>query len=279
MRWPLRYVNSRGESVDFSGEAGPYHYGKSDLFDFSLETKTTGGRIRGFSAGMREYELFVFMVGGSLAERDRFIDIVSYDTRLAAPGTLYAGSSRLSCYFLSVKPSNYALYESRADFECVVVTDRPVWVRSVTQSLAVKKSDDEDGLGYPHGYPHGYGFDSGSSDVVVNPFQLPAKADIAFGGPCSSPYINIAGNRYQVNERIDRGQLIIVRGFGDAPSIVMRSRDGTERSILAKGVRKRKENAHVFAEVPVGRCPANWGAYPVEVTLYEERYTPSWQGL
>lgn len=270
----LRYVNSRGDEVAFGGGSGPWHFGKLDIFNLSLERTEVGGSVAAFHPGVREMSLAVFMREGSAAEHDRFIDVVSYDTHMCQPGTLWAGDSWMRCWIPSVELSEWRHYDSMCVFDCTVLSDRPVWVRSVVQDITPAGELEIGGLDYPYDFPHDYLFSGGTSVTVRNPFMLPAKVDIAFPGPCVWPYVIIGPNRYQVRATVEAGQLLLVRGYGDK-DIVVRHSDGTERSVFAQGV--REDGAQIFAEVPVGDSVASWsGGYNVGLTLYEERMSPSW---
>lgn len=276
---PLSYTNSRGEAISF-GAKSLYRYGGGNLFDLHGTPKVVGGRISAWVMEPIEIDLRVFMRGGSLAARDRFADILEYDRKLLRPGTLRAGESALSCYFERWEMLEHLSYGSQAVWDCTVKSDYPAWVRTVTQTLQPTLREDAGGLAYPHAYPHNYGFDAQNSAIVTNPFALPARADIAIPGPCLNPYVIIGANRYQVNVRVEAGQLLIVRGASNPPAIVLRSQDGTERSVWAHAVRDWAAGAHIFAEVPPGKLSASWrGDGAVEVKLSEERGTPSWVGL
>lgn len=272
----LRYVNSKGDEIEFGGSSGPWHYGRTDIFDIKLEHRSVGGRVTGFRAGIREMSLAVFMLGGSASERDRFVDVVSYDTAVGEAGTLYAGASRMRCWIPSAQMSEYGHYDSMAIYDCAVLSDRPAWIREARRTLVPASGLTIGGLDHPHDYPHDYLYSGGASVELANPFQSPATVDIAFPGPCVSPYVIIGANRYQVDESVSRGQLLIVRGTGADRDIVVRSSDGGERSVFGKGL--RRPGAHIFAKIPVGRHVASWsGPYNIELTLCEERTSPAWQ--
>lgn len=270
----LRYVNSRGDEIVFGGDSGPWGFGRMDIFDARQEYRSTGGRVTSFAGGIRELSMAVVMRGGSASERNRFADVTAYDVRAGVPGTLWAGESFMRCWIAGFELSEWDWYDSWAVYDCTVVSDRPWWVRVVEQTLEARVADQGGGLDHPHDHPHDYSYPSGTTAVVRNPFMLPARLDIAFAGPCVSPYVVIGQNRYQVMATVERGQLLIVRGYGER-DIVIRHSDGTETSAFAQGV--REEGARIFAEVPPGDLPAAWsGAYNVGLTLYEERTTPWW---
>ena len=273
------YTNSRGDSVVFGGDdaGNPWHYGVTDIFSLELEPEVLGSRIVGFSGGIRDLGLHAVMRRGSLAERDRLVDVLSYDNRMVAPGTLRAGASSIECYMKSLDPSGWHYSEQAYTTDIVFTSDSPVWVRKQSTTLLADAGRSVGGLDYPHDYPHDYGRSVGTTAVITNPYQLPARCDIVFPGPCDNPYVIIGPNRYQVLVTAKKGQLVIVQGFprNGAKRLDLRDADGSERSLLSQGV--REDGAHVFAEVPTGPNVASWaGAFNIEVSLYEERLSPCW---
>lgn len=275
----IEYVNSRGESVRFGGDdaGNPWHFGVTDIFDIDLEYEELGGRIVGLSSSTRELGLHAVMRRGSLAERDRLVDVLSYDAKTCTPGTLKAGQSYIKVYMKKVEPSGYHYSERSYAADITFESDHPVWVRKHTVTLMADQGRTVGGLDFPYDFPHDYGRSQGTTAIVRNPFMLPVKCDIVFPGPCDNPYVIIGPNRYQVRTTAVKGQLVIVQGFPEDGSrhIVLRDANGTERSILADGV--REDGAHVFAEVPVGDNVASWaGAFNIQVTMYEERFAPCW---
>lgn len=270
----LIYENSIGERISFGGKKSNYiRFGETDLFDIDLDYESTGGVITSFDPGIRDCKLEVFSMGSSLDERNRFVDIISYDTRLAIPGRIYCGSSHIEGYFRAVPWEDWYQTEDMFAAECTFVSDNPRWIREVKQTLLTSDELEIGGRNYPDNYKRNYLYSSGASTTLTNPFRLPCKCDIVFSGPCSDPYVIIAGNRYQVKGSYQKGQLVIVKGFGKEKDILLRGQTGATRSIFNEGVRTRED--HIFAEIPIGDNIASWaGAFNIEITMYEERLTP-----
>lgn len=277
----LKYVNSRGESIVFGGktddgEDSPWHYGKNDLFSIDLDYNVVGGSITSFFTGVRRFDLKAYMSRGSLDERNRFVDVISYDAYMNVPGTLYCGGSYMKCYFCEYDPTKWHISDGRMVCDLTVVSDAPVWVRIESKILTNYSTTLTGGLDYPHDHPFDYLYSKGSSDSIVNPFMLPARCNITFPGPCVDPYVIIGSNRYQVrNVTATKGQLVVVRGYGRPKDIVLKDADGSERSIYANGLREK--GARIFEPVPVGESQITWaGAFNIQVDLFEERFSP-WQ--
>lgn len=267
----IKYVNSLGEEIAFGG--GPWHFGDTDLFDFEAEPVTVGGSIVGFERPMVKNSLTV-MLDGPEELRNRLSDVTAYDRAVGKPGTLWAAGCWRKCWVAGLKPDDWYKIDTMYEADLTIVADEAVWVRSVSATLTPAQESDGSGLDFPFDYSHDYDYSAGTSVVLENPFRVPAKCDIVIPGPCSSPYLVIGPNRYQVDVLVSAGSLLVIRGFGDK-GIVVRSPDGTERSAFRQGV--REPGAMVFAEVPPGKSVAAWvGPYSIEVTLYEERDSPWW---
>ena len=265
----IRYVNSIGEKIAF-GE-GCWHYGKTDIFDTSCAHRSIGGRITGFERDIREMSLTVELDGPE-KERGRLADVTAYDVLTGNPGALWANGCSMRCWIPGIAVSDWHQLDDMLTADLTVVSDRPVWVRRASATLESRSGLSAGGLNYPHSYPHNYLYSSGASSALENPFRLPAKCDIYIPGPCTDPYVIIAGNRYQVRGSVERGQLLVIRGFGER-GVFVRHSDGTERSVFDRRV--TGEGCRPFAEVPPGRSVASWsGAYNVEVVMYEERTSP-----
>lgn len=276
MQYQLKYVNSKGDEIEFGGSSSPWRLGATDIFNIEQEYRSTGGRITSFRHGIRELSLTVWTHHGTLAERDRLVDVISYDTAVGEPGTLYAGSSYMRCWIPAASIADWQYIEGLYTADLTVLSDEPVWVREHNITIAQHNGENYGGLNFPHTFPHNYLYVAGTSEYIENPFQLPAKVDIVFPGACPSPYVNIAGNRYQVDMDVQAGELLMIKGYGRKRDIVIRDAQGNDRSVLSRGVRQK--GAHVFAKVPPGKSVASWfGAHNIGITLYEERLSPCWQ--
>ena len=270
----LTYTNNLGRSIEFSAES-VWHFAGNDLFNIKTEYSQVGNTITSFSKGIREFALNAYLRNGTVHDINNFIDVISYDMHVAKPGILRAGESYMYCYISSCELAEYQHIDGYANLSLTVLSDNPIWIRKSIATLTQRTSKPVDGLNYPYNYPHNYLMSNDENASVTNPFQLPAKCNISFSGPCVSPYVIIGRNRYQVlGATASKGQIIIIRGFG-TKDIVVKDIDGSETSIFELGV--RKQNAHCFAEIPVGENTASWPGTPnIEISIYEERMSP-WQ--
>lgn len=273
MSFELIYENSIGERVAFGGgKKNHLRFGETDLFNIGVDYEETGGVITSFDPGIKDLGLTVFMMNGSVEERNRFVDVISYDIRTASPGKIHCGDSHIQGYFSQVPFEDWYQLKGMFAADCTFTSDHAVWIREVKQTLFSSDELEIGGHNYPYDYPYNYLYSSGTSTSITNPFRLPCKCNIAFPGPCVDPYVIIAGNRYQVKGSYQKGQLVLVQGFGEK-DIFLRSQNGDMHSIFSAGVRTSDD--HIFAEMPVGSHIASWsGAFNIEVTMYEERLSP-----
>lgn len=275
----ITYINSKGDSICFGtnkpDKATSWHFTDTDLFSFNLGYRSTGGIITSFKTEPNSFGLKAMLYDGSLSERDRFIDLISYDLATNQKGKLYVNDAcYLECWINGADESDWHISDGLISIDVTITTDAPKWIRKHTIQLLPNIEKSSNGLNYPHDYPYNYSGSNSSNQDIFNPFSIPAKVDIAFAGPCVNPYVIIDGNRYEVNESAEKGELIIVKGYGKK-AIIKRSRIGSDRDIFAKGVRKK--NAQVFNEIPPGQSLATWaGLFSISIDMYEERYLPCW---
>lgn len=254
----LRYVNSRGREISFLADKGPLLLGKTDIFDMERDYSAIGGTIVGFDAGIREASLAVLMREGDAGLHDRFVDVVSYDLAVGEPGE--ALGRQVLAEVLDQRVRAFRMGLLRLDVH--------VGLHCAHRQARLGARGDRDAhgqgrprdrrSGLPHDYPHDYLYSAGASVTLTNPYSLPAKCDIAVAGPCRHPYLIVGSNRYQVLEDVDAGQLLLIRGFGGdgKRDIVVRHRDGTERSVFAKGVARPAQRARTCS--PRSRGASQW---------------------
>ena len=268
----ITYTNCAGEVVEMRVD-GRWHYGETDLHDYEWDFDTVNDRVAGFRRSPRDFALKVMMSGGSAAERNRVTDVFERDVMEATPGTLRVGGSELRCWVVSSSKSSWWFSEGIMGADLTIRADDPVWTREeVFEFKRPAGAGDSSGLDYPFDYPFDYS-SSGVSSQIANPFAVPAACRIIVYGPAVSPYVMIAGNRYQVDATVEDGGLLVVDGL--ARTITLSNADGQSMNAFSAGV--REDGANVFAKVPVGTHAVTWGgSFGFDVALVEERSEPAW---
>lgn len=268
----IAYTNRDGETVEMRID-GTWHYGGTDLHDYEWAYDTVADRVAGFRREPRDFSLKVMMDGGSVSERNRLVDVFERDVAAMEPGTLRVGASELRCWIVASSKSSWWFSEGIMGADLTVHADEPVWTREAGfEFKKVAGTGDSTGLDYPFDYPFDYS-SSGVSSTIESPFAVPSACRITVYGPAASPYIIIAGNRYQVDAAVEDGGLLVVDGL--ARTITVSNADGQRMNAFSAGV--REDGANVFAKVPAGTHAVSWGgAFGFDVALIEERSEPAW---
>lgn len=269
----MTYTNSGGETVEMRID-GTWHYGDTDLRDYEWSYDTVADRVAGFRREPRDFSLKVMMDGGSVAERNRATDVFERDIAAMTPGTLRVGASELRCWVIASAKSSWWFGEGIMGVDLTVHADDPTWTREA--GFEFKKvggaSGASTGLDYPFDYPFDYS-SSGVSSTLASPFAVPSACRITVYGPAVSPYVIIAGNRYQVDVTVEEGGLLVVDGL--ARTITVSNADGQAMNAFSAGV--REDGANVFAKVPAGTHAVTWGgSFGFDISLIEERSEPVW---
>lgn len=268
----ITYTNHAGETVEMRVD-GTWHYGETDLHDYEWGYDTVSDRVAGFRREPRDFSLRVMMDGGTAAERNRAADVFESDVAAGVPGTLRVGLSSMRCWVTASSKASWWFSEGTMAMDLTVHADDPVWTRETTaQFLRQSTEASSGGLDYPFDYAFDYSGGT-STSVVTNPYALPCACRLTIYGPAVSPYVIIAGNRYQVDVTVPDGGLLIIDGL--ERTIVSRTPDGIDLNAFADGV--RAEGARPFARIPSGTSEVRWGgAFGFDCTMVEERSEPAW---
>ena len=266
------YTNHAGEVVEMRVD-GLWHYGQTDLHDYSWAYDAVADRVSAFRRAPRDFSMLVHMQGGSAAERDRVTDVFEADVAALVPGTLRVGYSEMRCWVTASAKASWWFSDGAMDATLTVHADDPVWTRSVSVEVAKPSgATASGGFDYPHDYPFDYRVED-HVGAVSNPFPTPAALRLTVYGPAVDPYVIVGGNRYQVDVSLGEGGLLFVDGL--ARTITTRSVTGHEEDAFAAGV--REAGANVFARVPAGQSAMSWdGSFGFAYELVEERSEPAW---
>lgn len=270
----VTYTNSAGDVVAF-GLGSHWRYTDNDLFDASLDYDTANNKVISFGEDLVENTITVNLRTTNTAgrvERNRIMDVAQVDIAAVVPGTLRVGQSFTRAYITGCKPDMYHYRDGFMDLELTLLR-RPYWLREYSQVITPESRSGIGGMDYPTDFPYDYMSSTTDTNTITNPFSVPAKPVFYIGGACENPSLTIAGNTYEVQIKIDYGELIIVDAL--ERTIITRDKFGNETSIFDKGV--RASGSYIFQSVPAGTSNVIWdGSYSVEVKLYEERRVPYW---
>lgn len=271
----IRYVNSRGEEVRLAWDE-QWHYTGTDLFDASVGVEESNDRVAGFIRGASERTLTAALKcrpEDGVAERNRLMDVAHYDLAVGRPGRIYAGASWASAYVTDAKWAGWWHDAGEAEVELTVLLTESTWVREHVVDVMRDVARVRGGLDYPHGYPHDYTWPSGAGNSITNPFATPARAEITVPGYAASPYVVIAGNRYQVNAQVDDGSLLTVSPIDR--TVTLRDRFGGVENVFDRAL--RGPGQYIFEPIPPGESTIVWpGGYNILIRMLEERWSPAW---
>ena len=132
-------------------------------------------------------------------------------------------------------------------------------------------------LDYPHDYPHDY-LPTARNASVVNDAVSPMPFELVVYGPVSQPAIIIGGNRYALDVDIPSGSYVTVNSVEGQRSIVMTAENGDTTNVFDKGERGSGLNGgtYIFQPLPAGEQQVQWNGFGFDLTVIQERSTPSW---
>lgn len=291
----IKYVNSRGEELDF-GKNGLY-VNENDLRDWEWSYDTSYGRIRQFNRKTVKKKLPVKVwadsSGSGAVIKNRLHNVTQVDIIAGTPGKLYIGDYYMPCYVTASSKSSYLWSASAADITLTVASDHGIWyhetetwfgqhtglsgalVGTALVGFAVVGSD---GTGdstvdtYPYDYPTGYDLSTSSLGAsLINDSLAPCDWKIVIQGPAENPAITIGNDVHKLVYEIVEGENIEIDSRMRTIEVV--GATGKRTNIF----RYRDKSQDIFAQIPSGSHEVSWnGYYLFGVTLYSERSEPLW---
>lgn len=278
----LKYINSRGEEIDFRQfktqvfKAGFHTY----AWGYEGTAQQFGETIDRFTKTALEYEIIV-AVRGSQQEKEkalnRITEVTEYDLISSTQGTLYWGDYYLRCNIISAdtQPSENFFGAERT---MGILAPRPFWVKELTReffpdSNPLADSDPDGDLDYPYDYLYDYAPAAGGSAVWQTGHYAPSNFEITVYGPCVSPRILIADHVYEVYETLETGEYMVISNTNNKNLIKKYRNNGTIGNLY--DMRNKKES--IFEPIPGGNVTVNWsGGFGFTIKLFQERSEPAW---
>ena len=127
------------------------------------------------------------------------------------------------------------------------------WTTSVRNRyvfLPVSSGSLSDGIDYPHDYPHDLGMSGNPSQLKqVNKFRTLWPL-IEIIGPCQTPAVTIAGNKYAVTTQLTAGQTLAIDTLHKT---VRLKHGGVSENLLGKAVLGMGEGSgsYIFQRLPI----------------------------
>lgn len=269
----MKYVNSKGESIEF-GEDIYVNY--SDVRDYEWEYVSKSNRITGFKSGISKKNIPLILVKSSreelMAARDKVYQVIEHDVINKTPGKLYIGDFYLKCYLCGSKNSGYLAVRDMQT-SLTLVTDSNVWIKESHCYYSAAGEQSTEGETYmDYAYDYAYDYSSSAGRVILeNPGYAPAEFELIVHGPCENPQIQIAGHVYSVECQLLAGEYMKI---DSANRKIYKALSSGERVNLFS---KRNRESYVFEKIPPGSSVVAWdGSFGFEILLYEERSEPRW---
>lgn len=214
----------------------------------------------------------------SPAAADELRHAADRDVASGSPGELVVdGEWRQRCYVVAFEPD--VITRTWLSGELTVALLAGVWVRD--RVLSVSPRSEETGypwLDLPCDLPADL---QGAPPPAVAEGAAASESDVrlVFWGPCTDPYVTVAGNRYAVDATVPEGGRLVVDGHSWPKSITLVGPDGSTQDLFAKGHRGRGEGRgeYCFQRLPAGSHEVAWpGTFGFDLHWYEEEGEPPW---
>ena len=260
-----------GDPICLEGDGIFASYG-GGLRSHKWTRSTSSKGLYGTSLGIREADFEVFAMD---ADADALRRACDADVESLSPGAICVDDTySMRCYI--VESTTQAAYRDHVALSLKAVLLDPYWWSE--SRLYFPAGLDDSGLNYEHNFEHNYGHSSGKAYVDVTSL-MGAQPKITFYGPCTSPYVTIGGNRYQVNQQVLSDYSLVIDATSDTPSVTLYDQYGSAESVFDKAVRTggRGGGSYAFDPLPHGRLEVTWsGAFAFELRWRERDTEPPW---
>lgn len=257
----IKYVNARGEAVNFSSP--PFFVNSKQLRQFAANSED--GVIDLFPKGTASL-LTVMLI--SKAERNRFFNILDYDAMTNQRGRLYINDWYMPCFFKGITGIVYEddnTFKGTLDFDA----EKMEFLKETKYKLQ-PKSDVSGGLNYPHNVPYNYSANKFFVSKIKNNEVADADFIFEFTGAADSVEFAIGDTRYVVNARFsadDRFELNTLE------KTVLKTNQGERIDLFGLA----EDDSYIYAPVPSGEHVVAWvGSYTINFTLIEHRRFAEW---
>lgn len=281
----FRYVNSRGEILDFS--EFPYLFQSGDLVNYSWKYDTSNNRITNVrrEAGERPFKVGLIPDWSLPYEEKRaalkeaaehLFNVIEYDVINKTDGRIETDTgSYFPCRILVSDKSGWEKPMSYMFHDLTAVSGKNAWLTEQDFSFYSTVSENENSMTEFLDYKFDYNYEytpqqtgRGSlniSHIATSDFKL------TIYGPCSNPRVLIAGHPYEVFTSLSNGEYLIIDSLHN--TVVKYLLNGTQESVY--DLRGKVNTA--FKKIPPGHSQVSWdGTFGFDLTVYLERSEPLW---
>lgn len=289
MKHSIRYVNGKGDEIDFTGSL-PYRMVTGDLFDYAWsynsadDYRLRGAKITAFKRALKEYsvELDVFAAteSGYLSAINTLHDIADYDVSQQKPGKLYVDGSYICCYITASKKESWERPTLYLEVTLTLLVEYPVWWTEQTyrfSKVAVQSevAPDEflcaDGSAGTGEFPFEFMRSDATTQTVDNSASYKeAEFILRIYGPTTNPDINIGGVSHSIDAIVQANEVLEINSY-ERTCIKRSTVSGVETNVFGS----RGET--VFEPVPASYFSITWsGNFAFDLVLLTGRSEPLW---
>lgn len=281
----FRYVNSRGEILDFS--EFPYLFQSGDLVNYSWKYDSTNNRItnvrretgeRPFKVGLiPDWSLPYAEKRAALKEAaEHLFNVIEYDVINNTDGRIETDTgSYFPCRILVSDKSDWEKPTAYMFHDLTAVSGKNAWISEQDFSFYPAVSESEHSAAEFLDYAFDYDFEytpqqTGRGSLNISHLET-SDFKLTIFGPCSNPRILIAGHPYEVFTSLQNGEYLVIDSRNN--TVMKYLSNGTQESVYDL---RGKVNT-VFEKIPPGYSQVSWdGTFGFELTVFLERSEPLW---
>lgn len=281
----FRYVNSRGEILDFS--EFPYLFQSGDLVNYSWKYDSSNNRItnirrevgeRAFKVGLiPDWSLPYAEKRAALKEAaEHLFNVIEYDVINNTEGRIVTDTgSYFPCQILASDKTDWEKPTVYMFIDLTAVSGKNSWITEQNFSFYPSGTSTENADSEFLDYNFDYDFDyttqkSGISSINISHIAT-SDFKLTIFGPCNNPRILIAGHPYEVFTSLSDGEYLIIDSINN--TVIKYLTNGTQESVYDL----RGKAKTVFEQIPPGYNTVSWdGSFGFDLTVYIERSEPLW---
>ena len=274
----MRYINSKGESIEFG--SFPYFANYNDLRNYtrSYQADVNGKKLKGFTDKITEKTVPVMVVSpeGKVSEALNYLyKVIDYDTRYESKGKLFIGDYFMEGFFYASEKTNYLESKMRTTVQLKFVSESGTW-KSIKSYRFIYQDEQEEQtegfLTYPYDFPYDYKIGAGLM-TLNNEADFECNFKMYIFGQVTNPTVTIGGNVYMLETTVYDNEFLLIDS--ESKTVVRYQPDGT--AIDEFNNRDREHN--VFNKIPSGASALSHNV-PNGITLdiVDDRGEPVWIG-
>ena len=288
MKHSIRYVNSKGDEIDFTGPL-PYRMVTGDLFNYawgynsSDDYRNRGAKITSFKRELAErsieVDVFAATEGVYIEAINSLCDIADYDVQAKKPGRLYVDGSYLDCYIIASDKESWESPVLYLQVTLTVIAEYPIWWSEQSFSFGVVDASDgeedddfvlENAVGTD--FPYDFANDATRRMIDNSGAYRGSEFILRIYGPAHNPSITVGEALYSVETDLEINEVLEINSY--MRTIVKRN---TISGVSQNCFGSRSRDNDIFARIPSGHINLYYsGDFAFKLVLLEDRSEPLW---